>query len=95
MIVKRESYKDIEDNKWDPWEITERKPASISSINLLFDLDLRDYSRYPRLSCRTYMEDGFQIVTIPSIPVGKSSPFWWSVDGRAYNIFSELWVIVP
>jgi hypothetical protein len=52
------------------------------------------YNMYPRVGVRLHMPGG-QAVRIATIPNGRSSPMWWSEDGRSFNVLYEFWAIMP
>ena len=80
--------------QWTDWQIMERAPARLT-LRQMYDHMVMDYSRYPRMSRRIQAQGGFQAVRIASIPTGRSSPIWWSDDGRSFNVFYEFWAILP
>jgi hypothetical protein len=80
---------------WSNWELVDRQPLQVPTLRLLYDVVLREYNKNPRSSVRLHYQDGVQLVRIATIPNGKSSPMWWSEDGRSINIFYENWMIIP
>ena len=85
----------LQDGQWSEWEVMERSPARILSLSLIYDILLREYNMAPRSTVRRAFQYGFQTVRIMTIPSGRSSPMWWSEDGRSFNIFFEFWAIAP
>jgi len=92
MQVFRESV--YINNEWTPFEIAGREPPQLPTIRQVYNLMLQHYSNYPRSSRRVNIS-GVQAVRIMTIPSNKSSPIWWSDDGKSFNIFYEVWGIVP
>jgi len=82
------------DGEWSPWKIANREPTRVSSTRSLFDQLLYEYYRNPRAAVKLHF-DGFQAIRLSSIPNGKSTPLWWSDDGRSFYSFYEVWVIIP
>ena len=82
--------------QWTDWQVMERAPQ-IGNLSLrqIYDNYVLAYSRHPRMSRRIQMQEGLQAVRILSIPTGRSSPIWWSDDGRSFNVYYEFWAILP
>ena len=93
MQIRRESLNI--NGEWSPWEIMGREPAIVPTIRQAYDLTMQEYNRYPRAAVRINMQEGIQAVRIMSIPYNRSSPLWWSDDGKSFNIFCEVWAIMP
>jgi hypothetical protein len=84
-------YKD----EWSDWELVSRQPAMTPTIRQLYDIGVKEWTKNPRASVRINMGNGIQAVRIGSIPKGKSTPFWWSDDGKSFYIFFEVYAIMP
>jgi hypothetical protein len=80
--------------EWTPWELMQREPAYVLTLRQIYDGLLRQYNITPRASVRLYFQ-GIQFIRIMTIPSGRSSPMWWSDDGRSFNIMFETWAIIP
>jgi hypothetical protein len=96
-LVKRVSYCPF-DGEWSDWEVVERSPSPArygESIRSLYDLNARMYSQYPRMGTRDYSTDGFDTLALFAIPDGRIYPYWWSEDGRSYNIFQKFYLVMP
>lgn len=79
---------------WQAWELMGREPSHVSTIRQHYDIIMAEYQRYPRGAVRLYKQ-GIQGIRIMAIPDGRSSPLWWSEDGRSYNVMYEFWAIAP
>jgi hypothetical protein len=79
---------------WSDWQVMSREPTHVPTLRQLYDVLLGEYNRHPRSAVRLNMQ-GRQAVRIPTIPEGRSSPFWWTEDGKSFNILYEFWVIMP
>jgi len=79
---------------WSEWELMSKQPSLFPSLRAIYDFLLREYNVRPRGAIRAYMEN-VQTVRILTIPNGYTSPYWWSKDGRSYNVMYEFWAIVP
>ena len=79
---------------WSKWELMSKQPSLLPSLRAIYDFMLREYNVRPRGAIRAYIENG-QMVRILTIPNGHTSPYWWSKDGRSYNVMYEIWAIMP
>lgn len=93
LVVTYEKFS-TNGSDWSDWELLSKQPALMSSLSLLYNFLLRKYNEYPRGAIRIYFDNG-QAVRIHTIPVGHTSPYWWSKDGRSYNVMYKFYVILP
>ena len=94
FLVTYECTRLINEDEWSDWHLVGRQPAYYSTLRGNYDNLLRSYYQYPRAGIKIYY-DGHEIIVMPNIPKGKSSPIWWRDDGRAYFLFQEMYLIVP
>ena len=96
QVIRERQFINVDvggDGQWSDWEVTRRFPPIEPILQLYFRL-LREWSMNPRIAARIHFSV-FQAVRIATIPDGRSSPFWWSNDGRSFYTLTELWVIAP
>ena len=82
------------EDKWSDWRLVERQPSPYSTLRGYYDFLIRSYFQYPRLGIKSYYNE-YEILAMPSIPNGRSSPIWWREDGRAIFLFQKMYLIVP
>ena len=92
--VIQQRLQNLVNNNWTDWELLERSPARALTLTQIYDAVIKDYNMYPRGAIRINYY-GLQFVRIYKIPNGRSSPFWWSDDGKSFNIMFEFWMIMP
>ena len=80
--------------QWTAWELVQRAPALQPTLRQLFDELSRDWSFFPN-GVRIHHIAGNQFFRFAVIYDGRSSPFWWSQDGRAIYSSHALYMIVP
>jgi len=94
LLVVYESYFEKGSSDWSEWRLMTKQPSLILSIRTLYDTTLNIYITQPRAGIRINLNN-VQVVRIMTIPDRRSSPCWWSNDGKSYYVMYENWAIIP
>lgn len=80
--------------QWTTWELVRRAPPLLPTLRQHFDELSRDWSLFPN-GTRILHSGGVQVFRLGVIFDRRSSPFWWSQDGRAIHTSFAWYMIVP